>query len=223
MGKNIEVWCALCQMPHPIRPIRAARHQNAYIARQFGNGGAPIRRARQDLQNRNLKSRNAPRQTNSTTITSAQRSSVSPRDFSICLRSATQFLARRRALAPRVPNLALRRPTSHRLKPAIAGNPGKLQNAPAFLIDGNVSMRSWLLTLLFTVAFLGPAVAQEHKKTDDDKPADPDTGESTIEEKTRFPPLLMMQASSDRPANVNHGWLPPRTTPNADEVGALCC
>ena len=28
------------------------------------------------------------------------------------------------------------------------------------------------------------AIAQEDKKTDDDKPADPDTGESTIEEKT---------------------------------------
>jgi len=28
------------------------------------------------------------------------------------------------------------------------------------------------------------AAAQEDKKTDDDKPADPDTGESTVEEKT---------------------------------------
>jgi hypothetical protein len=28
------------------------------------------------------------------------------------------------------------------------------------------------------------AMAQEDKKTDDDKPADPDTGESTVEEKT---------------------------------------
>jgi porin len=34
------------------------------------------------------------------------------------------------------------------------------------------------------MAFLGPAISQEDKKTDDDKPADPDTGESTIEEKT---------------------------------------
>ncbi len=28
------------------------------------------------------------------------------------------------------------------------------------------------------------SIAQENKKTDDDKPADPDTGESTVEEKT---------------------------------------
>ncbi len=46
-------------------------------------------------------------------------------------------------------------------------------------------MRSWLFRLLFVTAILGPAIAQEDKKTDDDKPADPDTGESTIEEKTR--------------------------------------
>jgi hypothetical protein len=45
-------------------------------------------------------------------------------------------------------------------------------------------MRSWLFALLFVMAFLGPAISQEDKKTDDDKPADPDTGESTIEEKT---------------------------------------
>src|SRR5882757_11489709 len=45
-------------------------------------------------------------------------------------------------------------------------------------------MRSWHFALLFVMAFLGPAISQEDKKTDDDKPADPDTGESTIEEKT---------------------------------------
>src|SRR3954465_11385458 len=45
-------------------------------------------------------------------------------------------------------------------------------------------MRFWLVALLFTVALVGPASAQEDKKTDDDKPADPDTGESTVEEKT---------------------------------------
>src|SRR5215212_6609796 len=33
-------------------------------------------------------------------------------------------------------------------------------------------------------AFSQVAIAQEDKKTDDDKPADPDTGESTVEEKT---------------------------------------
>jgi porin len=47
-----------------------------------------------------------------------------------------------------------------------------------------IGMRSWLFALLFVTALLGPAIAQEDKKTDDDKPADPDTGESTIEEKT---------------------------------------
>jgi porin len=45
-------------------------------------------------------------------------------------------------------------------------------------------MRAWLFALLFVLAFLGRAIAQQDKKTDDDKPADPDTGESTIEEKT---------------------------------------
>jgi porin len=45
-------------------------------------------------------------------------------------------------------------------------------------------MRFWLLSVLFLMASLGPAMTQEDKKTDDDKPADPDTGESTIEEKT---------------------------------------
>jgi porin len=44
-------------------------------------------------------------------------------------------------------------------------------------------MRSWLhiFLLLFSC---GLALAQEDKKTDDLKPADPDTGESTVEEKT---------------------------------------
>ena len=39
-------------------------------------------------------------------------------------------------------------------------------------------------TLLLAVLFMGSAWAQEDKKTDDLKPADPDTGESTIEETT---------------------------------------
>ena len=44
-------------------------------------------------------------------------------------------------------------------------------------------MRGWLhiFLLLFSC---GMAFAQEDKKTDDLKPADPDTGESTVEEKT---------------------------------------
>jgi porin len=45
-------------------------------------------------------------------------------------------------------------------------------------------MRSWLLALIMVAAFAGGAFAQEDKKTDDLKPADPDTGESTVEEET---------------------------------------
>ena len=45
-------------------------------------------------------------------------------------------------------------------------------------------MRSWFLALVVVAAWCGIAVAQEDKKTDDDKPADPDTGESTVQEKT---------------------------------------
>jgi carbohydrate-selective porin OprB len=39
-------------------------------------------------------------------------------------------------------------------------------------------------TLLLGFLFIGSAWAQEDKKTDDLKPADPDTGESTVEEPT---------------------------------------
>jgi porin len=45
-------------------------------------------------------------------------------------------------------------------------------------------MRSWLLALAAMAAFGGGAFAHEDKKTDDLKPADPDTGESTVEEGT---------------------------------------
>jgi porin len=44
-------------------------------------------------------------------------------------------------------------------------------------------IRKYLAVLLFAVLSFA-ASAQEDKKTDDDKPADPDTGESTVEEKT---------------------------------------
>lgn len=44
-------------------------------------------------------------------------------------------------------------------------------------------MRSWLYVLLM-LSSCGLALAQEDKKTDDLKPADPDTGESTVEERT---------------------------------------
>ena len=45
------------------------------------------------------------------------------------------------------------------------------------------AMRFWMLLSLLYLAF-GPAFAQQDKKTDDLKPADPDTGESTVEERT---------------------------------------
>ncbi|MBR0881259.1 porin [Bradyrhizobium japonicum] len=49
----------------------------------------------------------------------------------------------------------------------------------------SLSLR-WLASVILLASLLAGsyAVAQEDKKTDDDKPADPDTGESTIEEKT---------------------------------------
>ncbi|MFQ3454856.1 hypothetical protein PMN64_16350 [Bradyrhizobium sp. UFLA01-814] len=40
------------------------------------------------------------------------------------------------------------------------------------------------LLLAATLLAAGTAAAQEDKKTDEDKPSDPDTGESTVEEKT---------------------------------------
>src|SRR5690242_9945096 len=47
------------------------------------------------------------------------------------------------------------------------------------------SMRfSWTLALLVVLSSVGTVSAQEDKKTDDLKPADPDTGESTVEETT---------------------------------------
>ena len=44
-------------------------------------------------------------------------------------------------------------------------------------------MRFWIVLSLLCVIF-APAFAQQDKKTDDLKPADPDTGESTVEERT---------------------------------------
>jgi len=45
-------------------------------------------------------------------------------------------------------------------------------------------MRQWLSALLVVAISAGAALAQEDKKNDDLKPADPDTGESTVEEST---------------------------------------
>jgi len=45
-------------------------------------------------------------------------------------------------------------------------------------------MRAWVPLLLASLLSAGSAAGQEDKKTDDLKPADPDTGESTVEETT---------------------------------------
>jgi hypothetical protein len=54
------------------------------------------------------------------------------------------------------------------------------------------------LILLATLLTGTQVVAQENKKTDEDKPADPDTGESTVEEKTLSwsPPLSRPSTTS---------------------------
>jgi porin len=43
-------------------------------------------------------------------------------------------------------------------------------------------MRAWMSAALGAIVWVGSAFAQEDKKTDDLKPADPDTGESTVQE-----------------------------------------
>ena len=43
---------------------------------------------------------------------------------------------------------------------------------------------SWFIAVMLVAASASGACAQEDKKTDDQKPADPDTGESTVEEST---------------------------------------
>jgi porin len=45
-------------------------------------------------------------------------------------------------------------------------------------------MGRWILSVLLVIGSIAVAWAQEGKKTDDLKPADPDTGESTVEERT---------------------------------------
>jgi porin len=47
-----------------------------------------------------------------------------------------------------------------------------------------VLTNSWFIAAILLVVSAGPAWAQQDKKTDDEKPADPDTGESTVEEST---------------------------------------
>jgi porin len=43
---------------------------------------------------------------------------------------------------------------------------------------------SWFIALVLLAVSTGVAFAQQDKKTDDDQPADPDTGESTVQEST---------------------------------------
>jgi porin len=57
----------------------------------------------------------------------------------------------------------------------------KLHREMHFLADAH--MRLWIVLSLLCV-ICAPAFAQQDKKTDDLKPADPDFGESTLEERT---------------------------------------
>ena len=61
-------------------------------------------------------------------------------------------------------------------------------------------MRFWLLALAVVSILSGSAFAQEDKKTDDLKPAHPDTGESTVEKANLVccPALSRSRASSSR-------------------------
>ena len=66
--------------------------------------------------------------------------------------------------------------------------------APSSCLQGHTAIMRYFRTgsnkakkylpILLLVGLPFAAWAQEDKKTDDDKPADPDTGESTVEEKT---------------------------------------
>jgi porin len=52
------------------------------------------------------------------------------------------------------------------------------------ILKAALLMRSIILSFCLSLSLAGAGWAQEDKKTDDLKPADPDTGESTVEEKT---------------------------------------
>src|SRR3978361_1007895 len=52
------------------------------------------------------------------------------------------------------------------------------------LFQGMVLKIAWSTAAVFLAVSAGCAWAQQDKKTDDEKPADPDTGESTVEEST---------------------------------------
>src|ERR1700709_1498678 len=57
-------------------------------------------------------------------------------------------------------------------------------SAARYFSKVNASKFSWMIAALLLAARVGGAWAQQDKKTDDEKPADPDTGESTVEEST---------------------------------------
>jgi len=67
---------------------------------------------------------------------------------------------------------------------ALLSVPSKAANVPSKSAICAGPMRLWVSLLLFILLSAGAANAQEDKKTDDLKPADPDTGESTVEETT---------------------------------------
>lgn len=52
------------------------------------------------------------------------------------------------------------------------------------VIPGLVLKISWFIAVVLFAVSTGTAFAQQDKKTDDDQPADPDTGESTVQETT---------------------------------------
>src|ERR1700709_2965989 len=57
-------------------------------------------------------------------------------------------------------------------------------SAARYFSKVNASKFSWMIAALLLAARVGGAWAQQDKKTHDEKPADPDTGESTVEEST---------------------------------------
>jgi hypothetical protein len=58
------------------------------------------------------------------------------------------------------------------------------KQAPRADVGSSLTVRAWVFALIVLAASFGSAFAQQDKKTDDLKPADPDTGESTVEEET---------------------------------------
>src|ERR1700710_67130 len=57
-------------------------------------------------------------------------------------------------------------------------------SAASLYLPGILLKIFWIIAALLLAVPPGAAWAQQDKKTDDEKPADPDTGESTVEEST---------------------------------------